>query len=79
MKVEVPTGVTVIDEESNKAIGELNAPGETCLVAGGGSGGCSGNQFIGVKGQHRTIKLDLKLIADVGLVGFPNGKKIFFQ
>lgn len=75
LKLEVPTGITVIDEESNKVIGELNAPGETCLVAGGGSGGCSGNQFIGVKGQHRTIKLDLKLIADVGLVGFPNAGK----
>jgi len=75
VKVEVPTGLTVNDEESNKVLGELNAPGETCLVAGGGSGGCSGNNFIGAKGQQRTIKLDLKLIADVGLVGFPNAGK----
>ena len=76
VKIEVPTGVTIIDEEARKIIGELNTPGETCLVAGGGSGGCSGNQFIGHKGQSRTIKLDLKLIADIGLVGFPNGKLV---
>lgn len=67
--------MTIIDEEAKKIIGELNLPGETCLVAGGGGGGCSGNQFIGHKGQARSIKLDLKLIADIGLVGFPNAGK----
>jgi GTPase involved in cell partitioning and DNA repair len=71
LKIEVPTGVTIINEEDRKIIGELNAVGETCLVAGGGSGGCSGNQFIGHRGQSFVAKLDLKLIADIGLVGFP--------
>lgn len=75
LKIVVPTGVTIIDEEAKKIIGELNVDGEKCLVAGGGTGGCSGNQFIGDKGQVRAIKLDLKLIADVGLVGFPNAGK----
>lgn len=75
MKIVVPTGVTIIDEEAKKTIGELNKEGDTCLIAGGGSGGCSGNQFIGRKGQARAIKLDLKLIADIGLVGFPNAGK----
>lgn len=75
MKIAVPLGVTIIDEEARKIIGELNTAGETCLVAGGGSGGCTGNQFIGHKGQARRIKLDLKLIADIGLVGFPNAGK----
>lgn len=74
VKIEVPIGVTIIDEEARKIIGELNTEGETCLVAGGGCGGSAGNQFIGKKGQAKTIKLDLKLIADIGLVGFPNGK-----
>lgn len=74
-KILVPKGVTIIDETSNKIIGELNKEGETCLVAGGGGGGCSGNQFIGHKGDLKSIKLDLKLIADIGLVGFPNAGK----
>lgn len=73
-KVSVPVGITIVDD-SNNVIAELNEIGETCLAAGGGGGGCSGNNFIGHKGQLRTLKLDLKLIADVGLVGFPNAGK----
>lgn len=75
LKVEVPPGVRIIDEEKRKIIGELNEEGDTLLVAGGGTGGCAGNQFIGQKGQVKMITLDLKLIADVGLVGFPNAGK----
>lgn len=75
MKVFVPPGVLIIDENERKVIGELNEAGETSLVAGGGNGGCSGNDFIGNKGHLRSIKLDLKLIADVGLLGFPNAGK----
>lgn len=56
-------------------LGELNEEGETCLAAGGGLGGSTGNQFLGQKGGSRIIKLDLKLIADIGLVGFPNAGK----
>lgn len=56
-------------------LSELNNQNETCLVAGGGVGGVSGNSFIGRKGQLRTIVLDLKIIADIGLVGFPNAGK----
>jgi Obg family GTPase CgtA len=73
--VEVPPGVTIIDEEARKIVGEINEEGETLLASGGGTGGCTGNNFIGHKGQHRMIKLDLKLIADIGLVGFPNAGK----
>lgn len=75
LTIEVPPGVTIIDEEARKIVGEINEEGGTLLAAGGGNGGCSGNNFIGNKGQHRMIKLDLKLIADIGLVGFPNAGK----
>lgn len=67
--IKVPAGITIFDE-NNKNIGELNQTGDTCLVAGGGIGGCSGNNFLGTRGQEHVITLDLKLIADVGMVKF---------
>lgn len=53
----------------------MNEEGSKFLAAGGGVGGCSGTNFLGTPGQSRTLKLDLKLIADCGLVGFPNAGK----
>lgn len=67
LKLIVPTGVTVFDANM-KRIGELNAPGDTCIAAHGGVGGCTGNNFIGSKGTEQVVTLDLKLIADVGMV-----------
>lgn len=72
-RVSVPTGVRVMHD--GRCIAELNEADTTCIVAGGGGGGCSGNAFIGHPGESKTISLDLKLIADVGLVGFPNAGK----
>lgn len=72
-RVEVPIGVTVIDD--GKVIGDLNEAETHCIVARGGGGGCSGNSFLGHRGDEKTVSLDLKLIADVGLVGFPNAGK----
>lgn len=73
-QVQVPVGIRVL-EDGGSLIAELDEEGKTCLAAGGGSGGCAGNSFLGKTGQTRTLKLDLKLIADVGLVGFPNAGK----
>lgn len=53
-------------------------PGEELLLAKGGAGGNSENGFLGQEGQSQTFILDLKLIADVGLVGFPNAGKSSF-
>lgn len=73
-KVDVPVGIRVLTNDGI-FISELDEEGKTCLAAGGGSGGCAGNSFLGKPGQTRTLQLDLKLIADVGLVGFPNAGK----
>lgn len=73
-RIEVPLGVQVYDEQQ-KLLADLNEDEASCIVAGGGTGGCTGNNFLGRPGESRTVHLDLKLIADVGLVGFPNAGK----
>ncbi|KAF5297708.1 hypothetical protein FQA39_LY12039 [Lamprigera yunnana] len=74
VKVDVPVGVTVFTDEGKK-LGEINSEGDEIVVAKGGPGGHPKNGFLGVKGQCYPVRLDLKLIADIGLVGFPNAGK----
>ncbi|XP_014377718.2 GTP-binding protein 10, partial [Alligator sinensis] len=73
-EVGVPLGITVTSDDGKK-IGELNKAGDRLLVARGGLGGDLVTNFLPSKGQKRIVRLDLKLIADVGLVGFPNAGK----
>lgn len=75
LKFEVPVGVRFITEELKKCLGELNNEGEEIILVKGGTGGHPENGFLGTKGQAYPIRLDLKLIADIGLVGFPNAGK----
>lgn len=83
----VPLGTVVKDLDTGEVIGEILEHGEELLVAKGGRGG-KGNSFFatathqsprewqpGEEGQQRTLELELKLIADVGLVGQPNAGK----
>ena len=81
----VPRGTTVSDNATNEVIGELTREGQELVVANGGLGG-RGNAALKTKGEksvatppqggeRRWLKLELKLVADVGLVGVPNAGK----
>ncbi len=83
----VPVGTVVRDADSGEVLGEALDPDHPILVARGGRGGRGNAQFAtpthqaprewepGEEGQQREIELELKLIADVGLVGEPNAGK----
>jgi len=72
--IEVPVGIEVHTLEGQK-LGDLNKLGDKVVVANGGLGGRKETGYSGIAGEVRKIRLDLKLIADIGLVGFPNAGK----
>jgi GTP-binding protein len=90
--IRVPVGTEVINVETDEIIGDLTRHGERLLVAQGGVGGKGNVHFKssvnraprkagqGTPGEEREIRLELKLLADVGLLGFPNaGKSTFIR
>ena len=72
--VRTPVGVSVVTDHG-EVIGDLETDKDILVVARGGPGGDKSNDYMGLRGQARSIKLDLKLIGDVGFVGFPNAGK----
>lgn len=85
--LRVPPGTVAYDADTDEVLGELLAEGEKLVIAKGGRGGRGNTRFKtatnqapvrwepGVEGEVRTVRLELKLIADVGLVGEPNAGK----
>lgn len=85
--IEVPPGTLVINAESGELITDLTRSGETVTVARGGRGGQGNTRFKtsthqtprfaqpGEPGESLSLKLELKLLADVGIMGFPNAGK----
>ncbi len=82
--LKLPVGTVIKDEATGKVIADLKEPGQEFVIARGGEGGRGNAKFAtstrqapgfaeaGTKGEERTVILELKLLADVGLVGFPN-------
>jgi len=85
--VKVPLGTSVIDVETEELIADLNQPGVPVMVAKGGFHGLGNTRFKsstnraprktthGTPGEARTLQLQLRLVADVGLLGLPNAGK----
>ena len=85
--IPVPIGTVVIDEETQEVLGDVTAAGQRLLVAKGGNGGWGNARFKssvnrtprkampGLPGEKRDLKFELKVLADVGLLGLPNAGK----
>ena len=90
--LKVPVGTTIIDEDIGEVLGDLSEAGQQIVVARGGYHGLGNTRFKsstnraprqtspGSDGEHRSLKLELKVLADVGLLGLPNaGKSTFIR
>ena len=90
--VKVPVGTLVFDAETDELIGDITAPAQELIVCKGGRGGRGNTHFAtptnrsphlaerGRRGEAKKLRLEMKLLADVGLLGFPSvGKSTFIS
>lgn len=87
MTLKVPVGTTVVDVNTDEVLADLTKAGDRQMVARGGRGGLGNTHFKsstnraprritkGTPGESRTLRLELKVLADVGLLGMPNAGK----
>ena len=85
--IEVPCGTAVYDAQTGELLDDLIHPGQTFCVASGGKGGLGNKHFLsnrnrapeyalpGLPGEQRILRLELKLLAEVGIIGLPNAGK----
>ncbi|MFB8790718.1 MAG: GTPase ObgE [Potamolinea sp.] len=85
--IEVPCGTVIYDTETDEILGDLVEPGQTLRVAKGGNGGLGNKHFLsnsnrapeyalpGREGEKHHLRLELKLLAEVGIIGLPNAGK----
>lgn len=92
MELRMPVGTVITDMDSGEVIADLDSDGTRALIAQGGNGGLGNIHFktstnraprkctLGTEGEKRMLRLELKVLADVGLLGLPNaGKSTFIR
>jgi GTPase len=87
LHIEVPCGTMIYDAETNELLGDLTKPQQQLRVVKGGKGGLGNRHFLsnhnraperalpGLPGEVRMLRLELKLLAEVGIIGLPNAGK----
>lgn len=73
--VQVPHGVDIYDAKTGDHLGEISTSQDKILVARGGKGATYKNNYSNERGESRTLNIDIKLISDLGFIGFPNAGK----